>query len=132
MQVFRGISSGRSAGHHLFRRAERQEGRYAQVQTALVLATFDMITASTLNLTCLTAQVVKGIVLRTFGAGNAPDNNPDFLAALKSANDMGIVIINTTQCMRTCSTVQAVVLCTPTYMFYKVHQYVHDSESSSS
>ena len=52
-------------------------------------------------LTC--AQVaVKGIVLRTFGAGNAPDNNPDFLAALKEAHDMGIVIINTTQCMRKC------------------------------
>jgi L-asparaginase/Glu-tRNA(Gln) amidotransferase subunit D len=45
---------------------------------------------------------VKGIVLRTFGAGNAPDNNPDFLAALKEAHDMGIVIINTTQCMRKC------------------------------
>lgn len=64
---------------------------------------------STLDLTCLTVQVVKGIVLRTFGAGNAPDNNPDFLAALKSANDMGIVIINTTQCMRKWITVQAVL-----------------------
>ncbi len=43
---------------------------------------------------------MKGIVLRTFGAGNAPDNNPDFLAALREAHDMGIVIVNTTQCIR--------------------------------
>ena len=43
---------------------------------------------------------VKGIILRTFGAGNGPDKNEDFLRALKEANDSGVVIVSTTQCQR--------------------------------
>lgn len=43
---------------------------------------------------------IKGIVLETFGAGNAPDNRPDFLAVLKEANDRGVIIVNCTQCLR--------------------------------
>lgn len=40
---------------------------------------------------------VKGFVLRTFGAGNAPDD-PAFLSVLKRAAESGKVIVNTTQC----------------------------------
>lgn len=44
---------------------------------------------------------IRGIVLETFGAGNAPSNRPDLLAALKEAiHERGIVIVNTTQCRR--------------------------------
>jgi L-asparaginase/Glu-tRNA(Gln) amidotransferase subunit D len=44
-----------------------------------------------------TLQSVKGLVLQTFGAGNAPEI-PAFLAQLKAASDRGVVIVNVTQC----------------------------------
>ncbi len=40
---------------------------------------------------------IKGVVLKTFGAGNGP-SDPWFLQALKEAIDQGIVIVNVTQC----------------------------------
>ncbi len=43
---------------------------------------------------------LKGLVLETFGAGNAPDRRQDFLHALREANARGVVIVNCTQCMR--------------------------------
>lgn len=41
---------------------------------------------------------IKGIVLRTYGAGNAP-TYPWFTAAIKEAVGRGIVIVNVTQCV---------------------------------
>ncbi|MEA2897893.1 MAG: L-asparaginase [Bradyrhizobium sp.] len=41
---------------------------------------------------------LKGVILRTFGTGNAPDNE-DFIGALKKAADNGKIILNTTQCV---------------------------------
>ena len=41
---------------------------------------------------------IKGIVLRTFGTGNAP-TYPWFIRAVKEAVDRGIVILNVTQCV---------------------------------
>ncbi len=46
------------------------------------------------------APPLQGVVLETFGSGNAPDNRPAFLAALRRASDRGVVIVNTTQCRR--------------------------------
>eukprot|EP01060_Flectonema_neradi_P040475 TRINITY_DN9231_c0_g1_i1.p1 TRINITY_DN9231_c0_g1~~TRINITY_DN9231_c0_g1_i1.p1 ORF type:complete len:787 (+),score=172.38 TRINITY_DN9231_c0_g1_i1:70-2430(+) len=46
------------------------------------------------------AAPLKGAVLRTYGAGNAPDANAAFLAVLKEASDRGVIIVNTTQCWR--------------------------------
>eukprot|EP00928_Gymnodinium_smaydae_P071805 TRINITY_DN5528_c0_g1_i3.p1 TRINITY_DN5528_c0_g1~~TRINITY_DN5528_c0_g1_i3.p1 ORF type:complete len:610 (-),score=93.79 TRINITY_DN5528_c0_g1_i3:302-1939(-) len=43
---------------------------------------------------------LKGVVMQTFGAGNAPDQDPEFLAALKEATDRGCVIVNITQCVQ--------------------------------
>lgn len=37
---------------------------------------------------------IKGVVLETYGSGNAPNNRPDILAALKEASDRGVVIVN--------------------------------------
>jgi L-asparaginase len=42
---------------------------------------------------------LQGVVLETFGSGNAPDNNPEFLKLLKTACARGIVILNLTQCL---------------------------------
>lgn len=44
------------------------------------------------------APPLKGLILQTFGTGNAPDQNLDFLRALKEASDRGVVIVNITQC----------------------------------
>lgn len=41
---------------------------------------------------------VKGVVLRTYGAGNAPCS-PDFVEALREAVDRGVVVVNVTQCV---------------------------------
>ena len=43
---------------------------------------------------------IKGVVLETFGSGNAPDNRPNMLRILKEANDRGVIIVNCTQCHR--------------------------------
>lgn len=40
---------------------------------------------------------LKGVVLKTFGAGNAPTDRP-FLEAIKESVDSGLVIVNVTQC----------------------------------
>jgi lysophospholipase len=42
---------------------------------------------------------LQGLVLETFGAGNAPDD-PRLLAAIRAATDRGVVIVAVTQCMR--------------------------------
>jgi L-asparaginase len=43
---------------------------------------------------------LRGLVLETYGAGNAPTNNPAFLQVLAAATKRGVVIINCTQCLR--------------------------------
>jgi lysophospholipase len=43
---------------------------------------------------------LEGVVLETFGSGNAPDRDNDMLAALRDATDRGVVIVNVTQCLR--------------------------------
>ncbi|KAJ3398763.1 hypothetical protein HDV05_002325, partial [Chytridiales sp. JEL 0842] len=43
---------------------------------------------------------IQGVVLETFGSGNAPSNRPELLAAIKEATDRGVVIVNCTQCLR--------------------------------
>ena len=41
---------------------------------------------------------IKGIVLKTYGAGNTP-NHPWFIERIKEAVDRGVVIVNVTQCV---------------------------------
>ena len=45
------------------------------------------------------APPTRGIVLETFGAGNAPRRS-DLMAALSQACDSGIVIVAITQCLK--------------------------------
>jgi L-asparaginase len=42
---------------------------------------------------------LQGLVLETYGVGNGPDKDEDFLAALKEATDRGVVIVDCTQCL---------------------------------
>jgi lysophospholipase len=43
---------------------------------------------------------MKGVVLLTYGSGNAPDIREDFLRVLKEANNNGVIIVNVTQCQK--------------------------------
>ncbi|XP_048456058.1 60 kDa lysophospholipase [Rhincodon typus] len=45
---------------------------------------------------------MEGIVLETYGTGNAPDNRPDILEEFKKAVDRDVLIINCTQCLKGC------------------------------
>lgn len=41
---------------------------------------------------------IRGVVLQTYGAGNAPDSRPALLRLFREATDRGVVIVNCTQC----------------------------------
>ncbi|XP_015273276.1 PREDICTED: 60 kDa lysophospholipase-like [Gekko japonicus] len=43
---------------------------------------------------------MEGVVLETYGSGNAPNNRPDLLEELKKATERNIMILNCTQCLR--------------------------------
>ncbi|XP_077179919.1 60 kDa lysophospholipase isoform X2 [Paroedura picta] len=43
---------------------------------------------------------LEGVVLETYGSGNAPNNRPDLLAEIKAATDRDVLILNCTQCLR--------------------------------
>jgi L-asparaginase len=42
---------------------------------------------------------IRGLILETYGIGNAPEDS-ELLAALKAASDRGVIIVNCTQCLR--------------------------------
>lgn len=42
---------------------------------------------------------LQGLVLEAFGAGNAPDDDPELLAAIVEAVARGVVIVDCTQCL---------------------------------
>ncbi|MEM9941084.1 MAG: asparaginase [Planctomycetota bacterium] len=42
---------------------------------------------------------MKGIVIETYGDGNGPSRNPDFLSAIRESVDNGMVIMGCTQCL---------------------------------
>jgi lysophospholipase len=43
---------------------------------------------------------LEGLVIETFGTGNAPDKKGDLLRPLREATDRGVTIVNVTQCLR--------------------------------
>jgi lysophospholipase len=46
------------------------------------------------------SEPIKGVVLETFGTGNAPDNRPEIIRAISEAIARGVVIVNITQCSK--------------------------------
>ena len=40
-----------------------------------------------------------GVVLQTYGTGNAPNNRDDLITEIKKATHHGVLIINCTQCL---------------------------------
>ncbi|XP_076604577.1 60 kDa lysophospholipase isoform X2 [Chaetodon auriga] len=74
-----------------------------QVSTKLnrnvgLLRLFPGITAATVR--AFLQRPMEGVVMETYGSGNAPDNRSDLLDELKKATDAGVIIINCTQCLR--------------------------------
>ncbi|XP_043999782.1 60 kDa lysophospholipase isoform X4 [Gambusia affinis] len=74
-----------------------------QVRTELnrnvgLLRLFPGITALTVK--AFLQPPMQGVVLETYGSGNAPDNRPDLLEELSKATDSGVIIVNCTQCLR--------------------------------
>jgi L-asparaginase len=47
----------------------------------------------------LLQRPLKGIILETFGDGNGPTDNREFLNAIEEANENGMVILGCTQCL---------------------------------
>lgn len=45
-------------------------------------------------------QPLRGLILETYGAGNAQNSDPHFLKLLKEACDRGVIIVNCTQCQQ--------------------------------
>jgi L-asparaginase len=43
---------------------------------------------------------LKGLVLETYGTGNAPSTDPHFLEVLRAATSQGTVVVDCTQCLR--------------------------------
>ncbi|KXN92278.1 L-asparaginase [Leucoagaricus sp. SymC.cos] len=61
------------------------------------LRLFPGITGATIKAFC--CSPIRGVVLETFGAGNAPQR-PDLIQALKEACDRGVVVVAISQCTR--------------------------------
>ncbi|XP_052009728.1 60 kDa lysophospholipase-like isoform X2 [Xyrauchen texanus] len=63
-----------------------------------LLRLFPGITADTVK--AFLQPPMEGIVLETYGSGNAPDNRTDLLEEFRKASERGLVMINCTQCLR--------------------------------
>jgi len=63
----------------------------------LVIKMFPGITKSTIE-HMLSKPGLKGVILETYGSGNAP-NNPWFLALLQEKINKGLFVVNVTQCV---------------------------------
>ncbi|KAA1066326.1 hypothetical protein PGT21_028535 [Puccinia graminis f. sp. tritici] len=82
----------------IYRPVERQAFRVHQAmcENVAVLRLFPSITPASVR--AFLAPPIQGIVLETFGSGNAP-RKPALLQAFKEAADRGVVIVNVTQCV---------------------------------
>lgn len=82
----------------LDRNPEKKLKAYYELDTAVMcINLFPGITETTLR-HLLATPGIKGIVLRTFGAGNAPTDQW-FINAIRDAIKRGIIILNVTQCV---------------------------------
>jgi len=71
--------------------------RYDMDTNVMFIELYPGMTEATLNY-LLNAPGIKGIVLKTYGAGNSP-SYPWFTDSIRKAVDRGVVIVNVTQCV---------------------------------
>ncbi|MFN2321744.1 MAG: type I asparaginase [Trueperaceae bacterium] len=86
--------------HDLLRRPARGALRVHRLADVDVVALrlFPGITAETLR--NVLRDPVRGLVLETYGSGNAPSRDPELLAVVRDAVARGLVVVNVTQCLR--------------------------------
>ncbi len=51
------------------------------------------------TLKTLLESPIKALILETYGTGNAPNQNPEFLQLLRQAIERGVIVVNATQCV---------------------------------
>ncbi|KAI7690235.1 hypothetical protein SSS_06084 [Sarcoptes scabiei] len=61
-----------------------------------LLRLFPSITVETIRV--FLQEPIQGVVLQTYGAGNAPSNRKDILNEFREATKRGLIIVNITQC----------------------------------
>ncbi|MDR1407212.1 MAG: asparaginase [Tannerella sp.] len=88
----------RYAHHHVLRTREGTPAfHYRLDPNVVIIKIFPGISPDMMN-AMLNIPNLKGIVLETYGTGNAPDF-PWFIDAIRKTVDRGIVIVNVTQCI---------------------------------
>jgi 60kDa lysophospholipase len=85
----------------LVRQAPAKRAKKLRVRTAMdphvaALRLFPGITTDILQ--NFLRPPLRGLVLETYGTGNAPDRRADFLAVLAEATARGVVVVSCTQC----------------------------------
>jgi L-asparaginase len=90
-----GINFNKEALHRTAPKGELKV-HYTMDTNVMYLSLFPGITESMVR-HMLNTPNVKGIVLKSFGAGNGPEDKW-FITAIKEAIDRGVVIVNVTQC----------------------------------
>jgi L-asparaginase len=76
-----------------------QQPFHLQAITPQRIANFDLFPGFSMDvLRALLQQPLDGLIFKSYGAGNAPNTNPEFLALLTEATSRGIIIVNCTQC----------------------------------
>ena len=82
-------------------RKPRIEGRFSVhkvlEESISILLIFPIITLQTIQ--SATQAPTKAVIIMSYGAGNIPSLQKEFLQELKAASDRGVVIVNITQCV---------------------------------
>ena len=86
--------------HDLLIKAPKEAFRL-QTITPQFIANFRLFPGFAIDvLAYILNQPIRGMILETYGAGNAQNNEPRFLSLLQEACERGVLIINCTQCQQ--------------------------------
>lgn len=84
---------------HLTLTSSPQNSFFAQIVTPQLITNFRLFPGCANKvLALLLQQPLHGLILETYGAGNAQNNDADFLNLLRDACARGVIIVNCTQC----------------------------------
>ncbi len=78
-----------------------QEAFHLQTLSPQFIANFRLFPGFATNvLDYILQQPLRGLILETYGSGNAQNNDPYFLKLLEEACQRGVIIVNCTQCQQ--------------------------------
>lgn len=87
--------------NHKYLKAKPEKPFKLQTIAANMIANFRLFPGfASAVLSYILNHPLQGLVLETYGAGNAQNNDPKFLQLLEDACKKGIIIINCTQCFQ--------------------------------